>query len=86
MLGKRLQWSDQFAAFPSERYVFDHAAFQGVVNLYKSAKDKVDSRFMEKLLETGITVRAEKVFERELRSTVNPKRTLVSAWNIVILP
>ncbi|MBL7980765.1 MAG: hypothetical protein JNL52_03045 [Flavobacteriales bacterium] len=85
MLGKRLKRSDRSEAFPAERYEFDHTVLQDLMNLYVVGR-KIDTRFLEKLQQTGITVCATRVFERELKPPVPGKKsTLVSAWKVEAL-
>lgn len=84
MIGKRLTRSDRFLAFPAKQYEFDYKALQDLSNLYTVGR-KIDPRFLAKLQETGMTVRAEQVFERDLKSRRNELRTIVSAWKVEAL-
>jgi hypothetical protein len=81
MLGKQLSRSERFSVFPALRYEFDHGALHEVANLYTTSK-KLDPRFMETLRSSGIVVRADKVFERDLRPTENGKEVKVLAWEV----
>jgi len=83
MLGKQLR-SRKLPKFPAEFYKFNHSELSTIANNYKSAEKKIDKRFFLKLKEVGITIIAEKIFDKSLASQINQMETRALVWKIRI--
>ncbi len=80
MLCKRLSRTN-LPAFPADSYRFDYTLLTDIMSRYKSAK-KIDERFQKKLLELNLTINAEKVFDKLVKSEINKMETKALVWKI----
>ncbi|MBA3901365.1 MAG: hypothetical protein H0X62_14350 [Bacteroidetes bacterium] len=80
MLKKQL-WHKKTPPFPGDFYEFNYHTLKDIMGEYKSSK-RIDPRFLLKLEQSNLTIRADKIFDEKVNSAINPLETRTLVWEV----
>ena len=71
-----------FKNFPANEYKIDTEILDELLTSYKSARDKIDIRFLQKMQEQKIKIKADNIYEENISSKINPFETKIIVWKV----